>query len=33
MEQKGRVIFYSWQSDDKKSKNFIEKWCARLDLN
>ncbi|MDO5475380.1 MAG: hypothetical protein Q4F61_03300 [Candidatus Saccharibacteria bacterium] len=25
MEQKGRVIFYSWQSNDKKSKNFIEK--------
>ena len=25
MEQKGRVIFYSWQSDDKKSKKFIEK--------
>ena len=25
MKQKGRVIFYSWQSDDKKSKNFIEK--------
>ena len=25
MEQKGCVIFYSWQSDDKKSKNLIEK--------
>lgn len=25
MEQKKRVIFYSWQSDDRESKNFIEK--------
>lgn len=25
MEHKKRVIFYSWQSDDRKSKNFIEK--------
>lgn len=25
MEQKKRIIFYSWQSDDRKSKNFIEK--------
>lgn len=25
MGQKRRVIFYSWQSDDKQSKNFIEK--------
>ena len=24
MEQKKRIIFYSWQSDDRKSKNFIE---------
>ena len=25
MKQKRHTIFYSWQSDDKKSKNFIEK--------
>lgn len=31
MEQKKRTIFYSWQSDDRESKNFIKNAVKTLE--